>query len=93
MTTQLEVLHPVAEIATQKAELAPRLSSLEGKRLALWWNKHGGGDTALEQVAECLTNKFKGMTFERFSCDLKGPPEALEKVVKECDAVVGTTSD
>lgn len=93
MVVQLEILHPVSEIATQRAEPAVRPRTLEGKRVALWWNKKGGGDVALERVAECFGGRFKDISFERISCDLKGSPSALEKVIKECHAVVGTTSD
>ena len=51
----IEVVNPVASVMPAKAVMPPqRLDSINGKKIALWWNSKSRGDVALSTVAEML---------------------------------------
>ena len=97
---ELVVLSPVAKAATAKAQnAAARLPDLSGKRIGLYWNNKIGGDILLEQTGELLRQKYSGIKLKNFSGSLgaggmkKLAPEDTDLLAKECDAIVGATSD
>ena len=95
---RLEVLNPQAQTIEQTVKAAHRPSDLEGKRIGLYWNLKAGGDHALTRVAELLAQRFPGVTFRRYwgevgSLFRMATEGDVERIVAECDAVIGTTSD
>ena len=49
------VMNPVAKVETEAAITpAARLTCLEGKKIALWWNGKSKGNVALNTIAERL---------------------------------------
>ncbi|RMF90142.1 MAG: hypothetical protein D6736_07270 [Nitrospinota bacterium] len=95
---QLQVLNPVAQTVQQTIPPAPRLPELQGKRIGLYWNMKAGGDIALERVAEHLTAQYPGVSVQQFVGSVGHimrhlTDEDADRIAKECDAVVGTTSD
>ena len=52
-----EFVNPVGTIAIQPIKPAPRLSTLDGKTIALRWNSKHNGDNYLNRIAELLADK------------------------------------
>jgi hypothetical protein len=97
MTTleTLEVLNPVAELpaASRSVNPAPRPTTLDGKRVGLYWNYKPGGKDALERVGEAIKARFKDVTVKTYSAPRPVPKKVLDALVSECDVVVGSTAD
>jgi hypothetical protein len=91
----LQVLNPVADPATGNTHLAPRLDTLEGKRVAFIWNGKPGGDIALKRVREKLVGRFPDLKPTHFYFEAvasAGIP--LDKVMEtQPEAVVTSTAD
>lgn len=95
---QLRVLHPVARTVEHHVTAAPRPGDLAGKRLGLYWNMKAGGDVALEQTGALLQKRFPGLTVKPFIGSMGHmmrhcTAEDADRIARECEAVVGTTSD
>ena len=102
---KLQVLNPVAESPStgENIPLAPRLTSLEGKRIGLFWNLRSGGDAALKRVEELLKTKFSKFETKLYTSSVKSASNAdygksgnkneLRKIAEECAAVIGSTAD
>ena len=90
--THLEVRNPVALAKLGNTVLAPRLSSLNNKRIALWWNGKAGGDIAVNRIGQLLENKFAGIKLELIRSATSGGKAQLEHA-KTFDAVIGATAD
>ncbi len=74
---------------------AMRLTSLQGKRLAVIWNGKLGGDIFLKRVSELLTDQYgvSGIEWISDRGDTKKviEPEVVDHIVTTCDgAVIGT---
>lgn len=95
---KLEVLNPVAIKIEETASLAPRLSSLEGKSIGLYWNYKGGGDVALRRTEELLKARYSGVRTRMYSGSMGGSnhfltTEDAKRIAKECAGMIGTTAD
>ncbi len=95
---KLQVVNPQAGTAIEAVGSAPKLSSLGGKTIGLYWNLKAGGDVALGRTAELLGQRFPGTSFKHYLGSVgatlrHATAEDADRVSKECDAVVGTTSD
>ena len=95
MLDKIEVLNPVAEMppASQNVKPAPRPSTLEGKRVGLYWNYKPGGNYVLERVGEEIKTRFKGASVKMYPSPRPVPQSILDAVKNECDVVVGATAD
>ena len=95
MLDKIEVLNPVAEMppASQNVKPAPRPSTLEGKRVGLYWNYKPGGNYVLERVGEEIKTRFKGVSVKMYPSPRPVPQSILDAVKNECDVVVGATAD
>ncbi len=56
---QWELVNPEGAAKINTMQLAPRITSLEGKTIVLRWNGKPNGDVLLDRVAELLTEKVK----------------------------------
>ena len=54
------VINPAGTIEIKKANLAPRLTTLEGKTILLRWNFKHNGNHYLDRIAELLEEKGPG---------------------------------
>jgi ABC-type Fe3+-hydroxamate transport system substrate-binding protein len=54
---QWELVNPEGVIAIKPMELAPRITSLEGKTIVLRWNSKHNGNNFLDRVAELLAKE------------------------------------
>jgi len=57
VTQQWEVINPAGVIQIKQAQLAPRITTLEGKTIVLRWNGKQNGDNFLNRIAELLKQK------------------------------------
>jgi hypothetical protein len=99
----LTIVNPIAipKTETQRAErypVPPRLDTLSGKTIGLFWNGKNGGQYALERTKENLSRAFAGVKFIDYLGTMGGvmrraSEEQLDKMARECDAVIGTTAD
>ena len=92
---RFEVMSPAARRREgQKVRPAPRLDTLEGKTVALFWNSKPSGDLALEYVAA----HFPGTAFKQYVGSIgygrtSASDEDIEAIVSECQAVISATAD
>jgi hypothetical protein len=94
----LSIFNPVAESVYPVVPAAARLTSLEGKKVGLYWNMKVGGDAALDRTEQLLTERYPGLTAERLVGSVGVAirhltAEDADRVAAEFDAVVGTTAD
>jgi hypothetical protein len=102
-TAELVIVNPVAEPQADSDDAerfppAPRPGSLEGKRIALYWNGKQNGLHALERAKENLAKRFDGVGFLELTGELGGTnrylsPEQLDMLEKEVDVAVCTSAD
>jgi hypothetical protein len=52
-----EVINPAGVVEIQQVQLAPRITTLEGKTIVLRWNGKHNGDNFLNRIAELLKEK------------------------------------
>jgi hypothetical protein len=94
----IRIRNPIAESVEQKVTPARRLGDLNGKRIGLFWNAKSGGDVALAHVEELLKTRHPNARFSHYLGDVGFAhrlctPAAADRIVKEVDAIVGTTAD
>ena len=92
MRHDLKVLNPVAHVSTRTSVLAPRLRTLENKRIGLYWNHQAGGEVLLARVAQLLGSRYKGVEFTLIRSTLRGLKEKIEEA-KTFDAIIASTAD
>lgn len=61
-----EVIWPRSEKTVPLTALAPRLESLEGKRIAMLWDYLFRGDEIYPWIEQALTDRFPGVSFIRY---------------------------
>lgn len=95
---ELRILNPQATTAVTPVSIASRLPDISGHTIGLYWNMKAGGDVALEQTARLLGERFPRAKFRYYTGSVgaimrHATAEDTERMVRECDAVVGTTGD
>ncbi len=97
--TILDVFSPVGRRYTPPARpAARRLSTLDGARVALYWNQKSGGDRLLARIAERLAAAAPRATFVPATGSIgsgrvSASPADLDHIAREFDAVVAATAD
>ncbi len=94
----LKVFNPVAKPVETRLQPAPRPADLRGKRIGLYWNLKAGGDVALQRTKELLAERFPDARFSFYRGDVGFTMRHLtareaDRIAREVDAVIGTTSD
>jgi hypothetical protein len=92
----LRLVDPAAEIESKSEALAPRLATLEGKRIALIDNTKHNADRFLAATRALLEEKHGVAGFEyfrKFSASVPTPPEVVERLTHSCDALVHGVAD
>jgi hypothetical protein len=94
----IKTYNPVAKSVDKTVAKAPRPTTLDGKRIGLYWNMKSGGDHALTRVEELLTERYRDMSFQRFQGASGGiirmvTKDQADQIGREVDVVVGTTAD
>ena len=75
---KLEILNPVAQVRMARSALAPRLTSLDGKRIALFWTGKPGGEIALKHIGQMLEGAYPDIKLELIRSGTPGPRETVE---------------
>lgn len=94
----LKVRNPVADSIEQKIDPAHRPSDLNGKRVGLYWNMKAGGDIALGRAQELLQKRYPTARFTEYIGSVGHvmrhcTSADADRIAKEADVVVGTSSD
>ncbi len=64
--SQWELVNPEGVVSIEPMELAPRITSLEGKTVGLKWNTKPNGDLFLDRIAELLEENVPGVKIVKF---------------------------
>lgn len=94
----LKVRNPVALRMESRVDPAPRLSDLNGKRIGLYWNLKAGGDRALKWAEKLLAERYPEARFSHYrgtvgATNRHVTPKEADRISRECDAIIGTSSD
>ena len=90
------VLHPAAEGTAQQHSLAPRLADLDGTTVALIDNRKRNADVYLAELARLLQDQYgvaKLVSYRKVSQSLPTPPDVLDGLAAQCDAIVHAVAD
>ena len=95
-TVKLEVLNPVGVADIKLVEFAPRVSSLEGRKIGLIWNHKPGGQYLLDELEKLISAKYKGVSFVRMESEQGMSAEEMIAVLKAAprvDVVIHSVGD
>jgi hypothetical protein len=97
MTTNampIELLEPVAEPVIEPGHLAPRLDSLQGKRIGLYANLKLNAVELMDQIHELLSKRYQlaGVIRGTYNAGRVMRPEEWGQI-DGCDAVILTHGD
>ncbi|QEM69479.1 hypothetical protein FO488_15835 [Geobacter sp. FeAm09] len=99
-----EFLNPAGVVEVKPAQLAPRITTLEGKTIVLRWNNKHNGNNFLDRIAELLkANVPSAKVIKLYEVDpstikISGSVEEsarIAKVIKglHADLVIGNQAD
>ena len=88
-------------IAKKYLDIAPRVDTLEGKRIGLLWNGKPNGDVFLNRVAELLEKNYKDIEIIKFwevdpggtALVTKYSDELLDRIADSIDIVIASSAD
>jgi hypothetical protein len=90
------VLHPAAEGTATQQRLAARLSDLQGKTLGLIDNHKRNADVYLQELGLLLKEVYgvsQLKTYRKISQSMPTPPEVLDELAAQCDAIIHAVAD
>lgn len=93
---KLILISPVNEAIVAQSAMAPRLSSLRGKRVGLLDNSKSKAGKMLETVAAILNAQYGFTDIVRHrkpSASKPASPEAIDELASTCDLVVVGVGD
>ena len=88
-----EVLNPMAEYETLVSALAPRLTTLNDRKVGLFWNGKPAGDVLLAAIETLLAERFENVKFTTFNLYISVGPENVKQMAERCDAVIAAIGD
>lgn len=91
----LEVLNPIASTEVDRVEPVPRLTTLNNKRVLLYWNRKLHADVAVGEVKKLLERRFAGIELTIVKGSPWGPEKGFydEVIGWKPDAVISSTAD
>jgi hypothetical protein len=89
------VLDPTANSETQPNQLAPRLSSLQGRKLGVLDNRKANADRLFDLVEAILRERYAAEVIVRCQKpDFSRPaPESMLRELRDCEAVITGVGD
>ena len=93
---ELELLSPKGVIdPPPMLGISPRVTTLDGKKIAMIHNNKPGAKTFLDAVEEQLKTKYPAATFVHFdtNINLADKPEKYAAMAKACDAFILGSGD
>jgi hypothetical protein len=95
-TARYVVLNPVVEALPDTIGLSPRLETLAGARVGLFSNSKNGVSRFLDRMDAVLKERYPGIETVRDAkpnASRMAPVETLDKLAKDCDAVIVAVGD
>ncbi len=91
----LKVIDPTGADLGERVTPAPRLDTLENKRIGIVWNQKPRADVLLGYVGELLQERFPTAKFSQWRIPICTPPRAglRERIAEEVDAVIYASGD
>ncbi len=94
----VELLDPTARAVISEAQIAPRVTDLNGKVIGFLDNAKANADIVLARVEELLSYRFKFADIVHASKGTMGgafayPTDLSEKLSARCDVVVNGVGD
>lgn len=93
----VRLLNPVAEVVTDEARPAPRLTALPGRSIALMDNMKSNADVLLDRIAVKLSSAYPNIRTKRFRkptmSALPYDPAVIEEVRSAFDALILAVGD
>jgi hypothetical protein len=94
MTSRRLLLDPTGERATTARPRAPRLPSLEGRRVALLDIRKPRGDVFLDRIAVRLAERgAQVVRFTKPTFTKPAPLDLRQSIGQQCDAVIEALAD
>jgi hypothetical protein len=93
---KLVLISPVNEATVAESSMAPRLSSLRGKRVGLLDNSKSKAGKMLDTVAAILNAQYGFADIARHrkpSASKPAAPEAIAELARTCDLVIVGVGD
>ena len=89
------VLNPTADSDVHVKQLAPRLPSLEGRKLGVLDNRKANADTLFDLVEAILRERYAAEVVRRCQKpDFSRPaPEGMLRDLQDCEAVITGVGD
>ncbi len=90
------LVHPAAEDVPEVYDLAPRLESLQGKRIGLLDKRKRHSDVFLTKLQELLCDRYGVADFQYYLKDgasVATPPGVLADMAQNCDAIIHAVAD
>lgn len=83
----IKVLNPRGEREPSPAKgISPRLSTLEGKRIGIYWNGKPDGDYFWDTIEDLLKKKYPSVTVKRYNGPGDLGEELAARIAREVDA-------
>ena len=96
MVPRIDVLNPVAQLASELGRFTPmatRSSDVRKLRVGLYWNRKPGGNYALQSLRDLLEQRFDGIETHFYNARRPIPEDVVAETSANCDVVVGATAD
>lgn len=96
MSNMTVLHHPAAEDVQQQFTLAPRLSSLKGKTIALIDNHKKNADLYLNEVSHLLKSQYgvaEIVHYRKDSQSMPTPTAIMDDLTRRCDALIHGIAD
>jgi hypothetical protein len=103
-TQEWDIINPAGVVQIKQVQLAPRITTLEGKTIVLRWNGKHNGNNFLDRVAELLNEKvpsakvIKLYEVDKSTVKISGAiaeSTRIAQVIKglKADIVIGSQAD
>ena len=92
----IRIVNPAGEDIRVPLQLAPRLPSLKGTKIALVDNTKHMAHAFLSELSRLLKERYQVSGFEYYRkphASVPIPPEVLQRLVDSCNAVVHGVAD
>lgn len=92
----IRIVDPAAEVESKSLPLAPRLGSLKGVRIGIIDNAKHMADSFLQATQSLLEQRYGVAGFEyyrKFSASVPTPPDVMERLTRDCVAVIHGVAD
>jgi hypothetical protein len=96
MDAEVVIVDPAAEDAAASVQIAQRLASLSGARIAIIDNSKHMAAELLHAVEGLLQSRYQVQAFSRYrksNPSVPTPPDVLAGLLGSCDAVVHGVAD